>query len=69
MRLRNIPGSREAIAASEYVVHEDIMREKRGCWNEVFENDHPLFLEVGMGKGRFITELAMQNPHGSLTVE
>ena len=51
MRLRNIPGSREAIAASEYVVHEDIMREKRGCWNEVFENDHLLFLEVGMGKG------------------
>ncbi|HIR76701.1 MAG TPA: tRNA (guanosine(46)-N7)-methyltransferase TrmB [Candidatus Choladousia intestinipullorum] len=62
MRLRNIPGSREAIAASEYVIHEDVMREKRGRWNEVFENDHPLFLEVGMGKGRFITELAQQNP-------
>lgn len=62
MRLRNIPGSREAIAASEYVVHEDVMREKRGRWSEVFGNNHPLFLEVGMGKGRFITELAQQNP-------
>lgn len=62
MRLRNIPGSREAIAGSEFVVHEDVMREKRGRWNEVFGNDHPLYLEIGMGKGRFITELALQNP-------
>lgn len=62
MRLRNIPGSREAIAASEYVVHEDVMREKRGRWQEVFGNDHPLYLEIGMGKGRFITELAQRYP-------
>ena len=32
MRLRNIPGARETIAASEYVVHEDVMREKKGKW-------------------------------------
>ncbi|MDO5346013.1 MAG: tRNA (guanosine(46)-N7)-methyltransferase TrmB [Lachnospiraceae bacterium] len=62
MRLRNIPGSREAIAASEYVVHEDVMEEKRGRWQEVFGNDHPLYIEVGMGKGRFITEMAARFP-------
>ncbi len=62
MRLRNIPGSREAIAASEYVVHEDVMREKKGRWREVFGNDNPLYLEIGMGKGRFITELAQRYP-------
>ena len=62
MRLRNIPGSRETIAASEYVVHEDVMKEKRGKWNTVFGNDHPVYLEVGMGKGRFITELAALYP-------
>lgn len=62
MRLRNIPGSREVIAASEYVVHEEVMREKRGHWQEVFGNGHPLYLEIGMGKGRFITELALKNP-------
>ena len=33
MRLRNIPGARETIAASEYVVHEDVMREKKGKWD------------------------------------
>ena len=62
MRLRNIPGSRETIAASEFVVHEDVMREKKGNWNTVFGNDNPICIEVGMGKGRFITELAGQNP-------
>ena len=49
MRLRNIPGSREAIASSDFVVHEDVMKEKRGCWKEVFGSDRPLYLEVGMG--------------------
>lgn len=62
MRLRNIPGAREAIAASPYVVHEDVMREKRGNWKEVFGNQNPLHIEVGMGKGRFITELALLHP-------
>ena len=62
MRLRNIPGSREVIAESEFVVHEDIMREKRGKWHEVFGNDRPIRLEIGMGKGRFIHELAALHP-------
>ena len=52
MRLRNIPGARETIAASEYVVHEDVMREKKGKWDTVLEKAQPLYLEVGMGKGR-----------------
>lgn len=62
MRLRNIPGARETIAASEYVVHEDVMRQMSGRWNTVFENENPIYIEVGMGKGRFLTELAMRNP-------
>lgn len=65
MRLRNIPGSRETIAASDFVVHEDVMKEKRGKWNTVFGNDKPLYIEVGMGKGRFITELAMRHPENN----
>ena len=62
MRLRNIPGSREVIAESDFVISEDIMKEKKGHWHEVFGNDGALFLEVGMGKGRFITELAQARP-------
>ena len=60
MRLRNIRGSREVIAANEYVVHE--AETKRGQWNSVFGNGNPIQIEIGMGKGQFLTELARQNP-------
>ena len=62
MRLRNIPGSREAIASSSYVIPESVMTEYRGRWKDVFGNAHPLYLEIGMGKGRFITDLALRFP-------
>ena len=60
MRLRNIPGSREAIAESQYVIHEEETR--AGSWHEIFENDHPIYIEIGMGKGQFLMELARRNP-------
>ncbi len=65
MRLRNIPGSRDVIATSDFVVHEDVMRDKKGHWNEVFGNDHPIYIEVGMGKGRFISDLARLHPENN----
>jgi len=60
MRLRNIPGADEAVAACPWVIQEP--KEKKGKWAEVFGNDHPVQIEVGMGKGQFITELARRNP-------
>ena len=60
MRLRNIKGSREVIGSSEYVVHEEETR--AGTWSEIFENDQPIRIEIGMGKGRFLMDLARQNP-------
>ena len=36
--------------------------ENRGNWNKIFGNDHPIHLEVGCGKGRFITETAALHP-------
>ena len=56
MRLRNITGSREVIAASDYVVHEP--NQYKGKWNAVFGNDHPLQIEIGMGKGRFMMDMS-----------
>lgn len=61
MRLRNITGCREMIAASDYVIHEP--QNYKGKWNEIFGNDHPIYIEIGMGKGRFIMDLARMNPH------
>ncbi|MCR5836771.1 MAG: tRNA (guanosine(46)-N7)-methyltransferase TrmB [Lachnospiraceae bacterium] len=60
MRLRNVPGSREAIAESKYTINEP--QEYKGKWNEVFGNDKPIRIEIGMGKGKFITQLALDNP-------
>lgn len=61
MRLRNISGSRDVIASSPLVIHEP--KQHKGSWREVFGNDNPIRIEVGMGKGKFIYELAKQNPH------
>ena len=60
MRLRNIKGSRDVIGASDYVIHDE--QEQKGKWQEVFGNEHPIQVEIGMGKGQFITTLAQQNP-------
>ncbi|MFO3717780.1 tRNA (guanosine(46)-N7)-methyltransferase TrmB [Anaerococcus sp. ENR1011] len=37
-------------------------RDMKGKWHEVFGNDHPIYLEIGAGKGDFIIEKAKQNP-------
>ena len=60
MRLRNIPGSQEVRAASPFVVKEPEGR--KGHWNDLFGNDHPIHIEVGMGKGKFLTTLAAAHP-------
>lgn len=60
MRLRNVPGSRETIAEHPLCILEE--DPQAGSWHAVFGNDHPIHIEVGMGKGQFITTLAQQNP-------
>lgn len=63
VRLRNIRGSREVIAESPYVIHEEESR--AGTWKEIFGNDHPVCIEIGMGKGKFIMETARRNPQNN----
>ena len=58
MRLRNITGSEEVIANSEYVIHEP----SKSDWNKIFGNDRPIYIEIGMGKGRFIIDNALRYP-------
>lgn len=61
MRLRNIPRAESVLANSEMVIKDE--RHFRGKWNsEIFHNNHPLHIEVGMGKVQFILTLAEQNP-------
>lgn len=60
MRLRNVPGSREDIANSEFVIQNP--EKHKGEIVSLFPSKQPLFIEIGMGKGQFITTLAKNNP-------
>lgn len=61
MRLRNIPGARDVIAETSFCIKEP--ENYKGKWNsDVFHNDNPIHIEIGMGKGQFIMELAKRNP-------
>ena len=60
MRLRNISGSREVIAQSNLVVQDPFFQ--KGKWQEQFGNKNPIHIEIGMGKGKFLHEMAARNP-------
>lgn len=60
MRLKNVPGARDVIAESSLVVHEP--EKQKGNWQQVFGNKQPIHIEIGMGKGRFICEMAKTHP-------
>ena len=61
MRLRNIKGADEVISSSSYCI--DDPASYKGSWiKSIFNNDNPLHIEIGMGKGQFLTSLALSNP-------
>ncbi len=61
MRLRNIAGSREVIADSDFCLKDP--EKKKGLWKkEVFGNDNEIHIEIGMGKGRFLMDMAALHP-------
>lgn len=61
MRLRNVKGSRDVMQESEYVFADP--KDTAGTWHNIFGGENPLHIEIGMGKGMFITTLASQNPN------
>ena len=61
MRLRHIPGSEDFVANSHYVLSNP--EQYKGAFSEkLFGNTNPLHIEIGMGKGQFIFEMAKRNP-------
>ncbi len=60
MRLRNIPGADDVI--SRHPIAIKLEKEQKGKWNHVFQNNNPIHIEIGMGKGQFLLTLAKQNP-------
>ena len=60
-RVRKQPGTREALMQYAPVVVLE-PEQNKGNWKAVFGNDHPIQIEVGMGKGKFVSTMARQNP-------
>ena len=60
MRLRNVKNKDEILGASPYLVKNPL--ENVGKWKKVFGNDKPIYIEIGMGKGKFIIENALRYP-------
>jgi tRNA (guanine-N7-)-methyltransferase len=61
MRLRNIPGSRDVIQTNHWCVQAP--EQQKGFWKDIFHNQNPIHIEIGMGKGQFLFSLAQQNPN------
>ena len=59
MRLRNIPGADDVIQNHPVAIKNEI--EQKGKWHTVFGNENPIHIEIGMGKGQFLLNLAKRN--------
>ncbi|HES8318343.1 tRNA (guanosine(46)-N7)-methyltransferase TrmB [Streptococcus pyogenes] len=61
MRVRKRKGAEEHLANNPHYVILD-PEDAKGRWHDVFGNDRPIHIEVGSGKGGFITGMALKNP-------
>lgn len=61
MRLRNVKGAKEIIESSNYIILD--YKKYQGRYNRLFDNDNPIYIEIGMGKGNFIIEKALRYPN------
>ena len=59
MRIRFKKWARPELEASKFYI--DNPEELKGKWKEKFGNDNPIHLELGCGKGQFISKLAVEN--------
>lgn len=60
MRLRNVKNKEELINSSSYLVQDPY--KYKGKWSKIFNNNNPIYIEIGMGFGMFITENARRYP-------
>ena len=61
MRLKNIKGASEKILEGKYFISNP--KDYRGKWNKLFNNNNPIYIELGMGKGDFIINNAIKYPN------
>ncbi|WP_096152906.1 MULTISPECIES: tRNA (guanosine(46)-N7)-methyltransferase TrmB [Bacillus] len=62
MRIRNKPWAKDLIEGNPHIIIQS-PEEHKGKWHEVFGNNNPIHIEVGTGKGNFVTGMAAANPN------
>lgn len=62
MRLRNKPWAKDALASHPEMVIQN-PEQWKGRWQERFGNDNPIHIEIGSGKGQFVSGMAKKNPN------
>ena len=60
MRLTNVKNKEEILATSPYFVSDPISY--RGQFQKLFPKKQPIYVEIGMGKGKFLIENALRYP-------
>ena len=61
MRYNTVNNAKEIINKSNYIVKNP--ENYKGKWNSLFNNDKPIMLELGMGRGSFIINMALTHPN------
>lgn len=61
MRLKNVKGANDIIIKGLYYIDNPSIY--KGKWNKLFNNNNPLYIELGMGKGDFIINNALKYPN------
>ena len=59
MRLKHIKNADKIIAESPYLVKNP--SDHKGKWNELFNNNNPIHIEIGTGKGKYIISMAQDH--------
>ena len=61
MRLRNVKNKEKIMSNSQTLIRN--YKELKGKWNKLFDNNNPIYIEIGMGKGDFILGNALKYPN------
>ena len=62
MRIRRKPWARPELEACNFFVEVKDAPKYKGKWSDLFLNKNPIHLELGCGKGQFISKIALENP-------
>lgn len=60
MRLRNVKNKQDILSSSTLLIRN--YKDVKGTWSKLFNNNNPIYIEIGMGKGDFILGNALSYP-------